>query len=77
MDGGTTWVQGEFIDPINPYAWRRWKYNWVTPSQPGRYILLARATGADQRTQPDEHNPLFGSYVIDHSLPIEVFVVHD
>jgi hypothetical protein len=43
--------------------------------QPGRYTLLARVTRADQRTQPDRHNPNFGSYVIDHSLPIEVFVV--
>jgi hypothetical protein len=35
---------------------------------------LARAVGADQRGQPDAHNPNFGSYVIDHPLPIEVFV---
>jgi hypothetical protein len=45
-----------------------------TPEKPGRYTLLARATGADQRVQPDSHNPNFGSYVIDHPLPIEVFV---
>jgi DMSO/TMAO reductase YedYZ molybdopterin-dependent catalytic subunit len=74
LDGGASWVQGDFIDPIRPHAWRRWKYDWITPVQPGRYTLLARATGADQRTQPDGHNPNFGSYVIDHPLPIEVFV---
>jgi DMSO/TMAO reductase YedYZ molybdopterin-dependent catalytic subunit len=74
LDGGASWVQGEFLDPINRYAWRRWKYDWITPSQPGRYTLLARARGADQHAQPDGHNPNFGSYVIDHPLPIEVFV---
>jgi DMSO/TMAO reductase YedYZ molybdopterin-dependent catalytic subunit len=74
-DGGASWVQGEFLDPINRHAWRRWKYDWITPTQPGRYTLLARATGADQRAQPDGHNPNFGSYVIDHPLPIEIFVV--
>jgi DMSO/TMAO reductase YedYZ molybdopterin-dependent catalytic subunit len=74
LDGGESWVQGDFLDPINRHAWRRWKYDWITPAKPGRYTLLARATGADQRVQPDRHDPNFGSYVIDHPLPIEVFV---
>ena len=75
LDGGASWVQGEFLDPINRNAWRRWKYDWITPARAGRYTLLARATGADRRAQPDRHDPNFGSYVIDHPLPIEVFVV--
>jgi DMSO/TMAO reductase YedYZ molybdopterin-dependent catalytic subunit len=74
LDGGTSWCQGNFLDPINRHAWRRWKYDWITPSQPGRYTLLARAVGADQSAQPDQHNATFGSYVINHPLPIEVFV---
>jgi DMSO/TMAO reductase YedYZ molybdopterin-dependent catalytic subunit len=74
VDGGASWVQGDFLDPVSRYAWRRWKYDWTTPAKPGRYTLLARATGADGQVQPDNHNPNFGSYVIDHPLPIEVFV---
>jgi DMSO/TMAO reductase YedYZ molybdopterin-dependent catalytic subunit len=74
VDGGASWVHGDFLDPINRHAWRRWKYDWITPTQPGRYTLLARAKGADQSLQPDSHNSNFGSYVIDHPLPIEVFV---
>jgi hypothetical protein len=74
LDGGVSWVQGDFLDQINRHAWRRWKYDWITPTQPGRYTLLARARGADQRTQPDGHNANFGSYVIDHPLPIEIFI---
>ncbi len=74
LDAGGSWVKGDFVDPISRHAWRRWKYDWITPAQPGRYTLLARAVGADQRGQPDAHNPNFGSYVIDHPLPIEVFV---
>jgi DMSO/TMAO reductase YedYZ molybdopterin-dependent catalytic subunit len=74
LDGGGSWVQGDFVDPIRRHAWRRWKYDWITPARPGCYTLLARATGADQRPQPEGHNPNFGSYVIDHPLPIEVFV---
>ena len=74
LDGGASWVQGVFLDPINRHAWRRWKYEWITPKRSGRYTLLARAKTADQHVQPDRHNANFGSYVIDHSLPIEVFV---
>jgi DMSO/TMAO reductase YedYZ molybdopterin-dependent catalytic subunit len=74
LDGGASWVQGDFLDPLNRHAWRRWKYDWITPTHPGRYTLLARASGVDQRTQPDSHNPKFGGYVIDHPLPIEIFV---
>jgi DMSO/TMAO reductase YedYZ molybdopterin-dependent catalytic subunit len=74
VDGGTSWVQGDFLDPISLHAWRRWKYEWVTPTYSGRYTLFARAKGADQRIQPDNHHPNFGSYVIDHPLPIEVFI---
>jgi hypothetical protein len=39
LDGGASWVQGEFLDPISRHAWRRWKYDWITPAQPGRYTL--------------------------------------
>jgi DMSO/TMAO reductase YedYZ molybdopterin-dependent catalytic subunit len=74
LDGGASWTQGDFLDPVNRHAWRRWKYDWITPMQPGRYTLMARARGADQRAQPHSHNPNFGSYVIDHPLPIEIFV---
>ena len=74
LDGGASWVQGDFLDPINRHAWRRWKYDWITPTQSGRYTLLARATSADQCIQPNRHNPNFGSYVINQPLPIEVFV---
>src|ERR1700704_3763044 len=27
LDGGASWVQGDFLDPINRHAWRRWKYD--------------------------------------------------
>src|SRR5205085_12570505 len=45
LDGGASWVQGDYLDPIVRHAWRRWKYDWITPVQPGRYTLLARAKG--------------------------------
>ena len=36
--------------------------------------LLARATDAKGDAQPDKHDRNYGTYVINHPLPIEVFV---
>jgi DMSO/TMAO reductase YedYZ molybdopterin-dependent catalytic subunit len=73
-DGGQTWAEAEFLDPVLRYAWRRWKFDWLTPKESGQYTLLARARGADGSVQPDEHDQSYGSYVINYPLPIEVFV---
>ena len=73
-DGGQTWTEAEFLDPSQPHAWRRWKYDWLTPKRAGRYTLLARAEDANGNVQPDKHDPHYGTYVINHPLPIEVLV---
>src|SRR5439155_8894129 len=73
-DGGQTCAQAEFVDPAQRHAWRRWKLDWLTPKKPGQYTLLARAKDANGNVQPDQHDQNYGSYVINHSLPIEVFV---
>jgi hypothetical protein len=36
--------------------------------------LLARAKDASGSVQPDSHDPNYGSYAVNHPLPIEVFV---
>jgi DMSO/TMAO reductase YedYZ molybdopterin-dependent catalytic subunit len=74
MDGGQSWAEAEFIDPAQRYAWRRWKYEWLTPTKSGQYTLMARAAGANSSVQPDTHDRNYGSYAIHHTLPIEVFV---
>ena len=73
-DGGQTWAEADFLDPPQRHAWRRWKFDWLTPKKPGRYTLLARAKDANGNVQPDKHDPNNGSYVINHPLPIDVFV---
>jgi DMSO/TMAO reductase YedYZ molybdopterin-dependent catalytic subunit len=75
-DAGQTWAEGEFLDPVQRYAWRRWKFDWLTPKEPGLYTLMARAKAANGSVQPDKHDPNYGTYVIHHPLPIEVFVNH-
>jgi DMSO/TMAO reductase YedYZ molybdopterin-dependent catalytic subunit len=73
-DGGRTWAEAEFIDPVRRHAWRRWKFDWLTPAEAGQYTLLARAKDANGLMQPDRHDKNHGTYVINHPLPIEVFV---
>ncbi|HKM56100.1 MAG TPA: sulfite oxidase [Isosphaeraceae bacterium] len=73
-DAGQSWAQAEFIDPARLHSWRRWKFDWLTPDRPGHYTLLSRAKDASGSVQPDQHDPRYGSYVINHPLPIEVFV---
>lgn len=74
-DGGLTWAAANFVDPIRPYAWRRWSYEWQTPAEPGHRTLMSRAKDATGVSQPDKHDDQrYDSYVIDHTLPIEVIV---
>jgi hypothetical protein len=73
-DGGRTWAEGEFVDPVRRHAWRRWKFDWLTPKERGQYTLLARARDVNGVFQPNEHDRHYGAYVINHPLPIEVFV---
>jgi Mo-co oxidoreductase dimerisation domain len=55
-DGGQAWVQADFLDPVQWYAWRRWKYDWLTPKTPGKYTLLAWATDRQRSRPTDKHD---------------------
>jgi DMSO/TMAO reductase YedYZ molybdopterin-dependent catalytic subunit len=73
-DGGQNWAEAELLGPHDPYSWTMWEYTWQA-DQPGRYTLLARATSTSGDTQPLEHDPLNGGYMISFMLPIDVNVV--
>src|SRR5712672_1976591 len=53
-DGGQSWSDAELLDPVQRHAWRRWKFDWLTPTKPGRYTLLARARDASGLFQSHE-----------------------
>ncbi len=71
-DGGKSWQQATLTGPSIKNAWRLWQFDWSIPSQPGRRILMARATDARGQTQPPTRDPDLGTYVVNHYLPIEV-----
>jgi hypothetical protein len=50
-----------------------WEYLWNV-REAGNYSLVSRAVSASGRTQPAEHDPLLGGYLIYFSRPISVTV---
>ncbi|EEF58909.1 sulfite oxidase [Pedosphaera parvula] len=73
VDGGATWNETK-LDEAKPNAWRLWEFDWQTPATAEKRILIARATDSKGRTQPAEHDPDRGAYMINHLLPINVEV---
>ncbi len=71
-DGGASWNEVKLIGESKLNAWRLWKFDWKTPSEPGKQKLIARVTDAKGQTQPVERDPDRGTYMINHLLPIEV-----
>jgi len=51
-DGGATWSKASLGDPVSPYAWRPWRFEWE--AKPGRYTLCVRATDSEGNEQPLE-----------------------
>jgi hypothetical protein len=52
-DGGAGWRNAELGLAASPHAWREWQATW-TPAATGRASLLARATDAAGRLQPEQ-----------------------
>jgi len=73
-DGGATWNEVKLLGESRPNAWRLWEFNWQTPLTPGTRSLIVRATDSLGRTQPVEHDPDRGTYMINHLVPVTVEV---
>jgi DMSO/TMAO reductase YedYZ molybdopterin-dependent catalytic subunit len=73
-DDGKIWKSVDFLDPAQPFVWRRWEFDWNVPAEKGTYILKSRATDSQGNMQPDHHDKSFGTYVIHHTFEIEVVV---
>ena len=74
FDGGKNWTKATLLDEALENSWRFWEFEWKTPAQPGKATLLARATDSAGRTQPAERVADYGTYMVNHCLPIEVEV---
>jgi len=74
-DGGQTWEDADLGEPLGPYAWRPWSYEWDA-REPGEYELCARATDASGRTQPASGDELwnYGGYGVNAVQRVPVVV---
>ena len=73
-DDGATWVAATLTGEAKPNAWRLWELEWVAPSEPGQYRIMARATDARGQSQPLHRNADRLTYMINHCVPVEVTV---
>jgi hypothetical protein len=73
-DSGATWKQATLLGENQSNAWRFWEFPWTTPAEPGDYTLMARATDSAGQTQPASRHQEYGTYMINHVLPIRVQV---
>ncbi len=53
IDGGETWNRTEIFFPGTDITWSLWRFTW-TPTQPGEYVLIPRATSKTGLQQPGE-----------------------
>jgi DMSO/TMAO reductase YedYZ molybdopterin-dependent catalytic subunit len=74
-DGGQSWNEAELIDAWKAGVWRRWRWKWQVPDQPGPCTLMSRAMDCDGQVQPVAHDRRFASYQIHHIIPVPVAVV--
>ena len=73
-DGGDSWTEAQLQGESVPHAWRLWEYAWQTPSQPGTYTLMARATDSHGCVQSMERDCHCATYMVSHVLPVTVEV---
>jgi sulfane dehydrogenase subunit SoxC len=50
-DGGASWASTALQDPVSPYSWRGWTYEWDA-TRAGEYELSSRARDAAGNVQP-------------------------
>lgn len=53
VDGGARWRPAQLSPQDYPFAWRLFRLDW-TPTRPGYYVAMCRATDSSGRVQPIE-----------------------
>jgi len=71
-DGGRTWSAAKF-EKSKPHEWVAWSYDWLT-AETGSFALVARCTSGANVVQPDKRDPDRRTYMINHTIPIDVTV---
>lgn len=73
-DDGAAWNEATLLGEPVPHAWRLWEFQWQVPATAGTSSLRARATDTRGKVQPATRQPGYGTYMVNHSLPVTVRV---
>jgi DMSO/TMAO reductase YedYZ molybdopterin-dependent catalytic subunit len=74
IDGGKNWTEMQ-IENSAPFTWSSWSTNLnVGPARPEPLSLVVRATDNAKNTQPASRDPDRRSYMINHTVPVDVLV---
>ena len=52
IDNSDSWRPATLLGEAKPYTWRRWQFSWE-PTTPGTHTVSARATDAQNNSQPE------------------------
>jgi len=75
VDGGSNWNPAVITTPSIAGSWRLWTYNWLVDGTCGERTILSRARDSQGRVQAAQRDCNLGSYVITHSVPVEISVI--
>lgn len=71
-DNGVTWSQATLVPPLSDQTWVYWSWRW-TPTQPGAYTLVVRATDGTGATQtPIQTSTVPNGATGQHHVPVTV-----
>ncbi len=73
-DGGQTWAEARIFRPRSPVCVATLEVRLAHAEKAGAIHLAGASRRGDGSVQPDTHDQNYGSYVINHPLPIEVLV---
>ena len=77
-DGGREWRDAALGEPLGPYAWRPWSYEWEA-TEPGEYELCVRAMDSAGNTQATDGDDAWnlGGYGVNAVQRVAVVVGAD
>jgi DMSO/TMAO reductase YedYZ molybdopterin-dependent catalytic subunit len=72
VDEGGSWQPASLADPLSPFAWRFWTFDWQAP-RPGRYTLTVRAIDGLGRVQTTvEEDPAPDGAAGQHQVTVSI-----
>ena len=77
LDDGSTWLAADLAELSSLRSWRLWSFQWLVEGPLGKRTIVVRATDSLGQIQPLVRDGKCQSYIIDHSVPVEIDVLSE